>query len=173
VRTSVTFTHFMRGDWQRALETDTDEIQWVTNYVLPLIGREAEAVERCRRFEERPLPATMRMMIQAHRTALEGRRDECAQLVARFRTMRPFDPEAIFLSARMLARIGDPEGAQDLLAESIDHGFFCPSILQRDPWLDSLRGKPRFGELVARAEARSRDAEEAFRRLGGERLLGA
>jgi hypothetical protein len=40
-----------------------------------------------------------------------------------------------------------------------------------DPWLDPIRTQSRFNDIVRRAEVRSRDAEDEFRRLGGDRLL--
>jgi hypothetical protein len=42
----------------------------------------------------------------------------------------------------------------------------------RDPWMDSIRGRSRFAEVVRRADARTREALEEFHRLDGDRLLG-
>ena len=35
IRTSVVYTHFMRGDWERAIAADADDLRWVTNWTLP------------------------------------------------------------------------------------------------------------------------------------------
>ena len=39
------------------------------------------------------------------------------------------------------------------------------------PWLESIRGASAFHEILQRASARSHDAEDEFRRLGGEKIL--
>jgi hypothetical protein len=41
----------------------------------------------------------------------------------------------------------------------------------RDPWVDSIRGTSAFNEIVQRAEAKSREAEDELRRLGGDKVL--
>ena len=38
------YTHFMLGDWERAIASDTDTLKWVTNWTLPLLGRPDEAI---------------------------------------------------------------------------------------------------------------------------------
>ena len=50
------YTHFMLGDWERALASDTDTLKWVTNWTLPLLGRQDEAIVAYRELESRPLP---------------------------------------------------------------------------------------------------------------------
>jgi tetratricopeptide (TPR) repeat protein len=171
IRTSVMYTHFMRGDWERAVATDTDDLKWVTNWSLPLLGRAKEAIEAYRSNEQRPLPPVIRSLMAASRLLLEGRREEA--LAARKSGGRLRDPEANYFMARALTQLGEPASAIDTLEEAIDSGFACATILQRDPWLDPLRGERRFGELVDRARARTLEAEAVFTRLGGDRLLAS
>jgi serine/threonine protein kinase len=170
-RTSVMYTHFMRGDWERAIATDTDTIRWVTNWTLPLVGRDREAIEAYRELEGRALPGLIRALITASRLVLEGKTEEGRRLAEGF-VSRHFDPEGLYFTSRVFAKIDDHDRALNMLDRVIDGGFFCPTVMLRDPWLDSLRGHARFNEIVARAEERSRDAEAEFRRLGGDRMLG-
>ena len=170
VRTSVMYTHFMRGDWERALASDTDALRWVTNWTLPLVGRHQEAIEGYRELETRALPGLIRELIKASRLVLEGKKEEGRRVAEGFMT-RHFDPEGLYFTARVLAKIDDLDSALDQLDRVVDGGFFCPTAMLRDPWLDSIRGKGRFNDIVRRAEDRSRDAEAEFRRLGGNRLL--
>jgi hypothetical protein len=51
-------------------------------------------------------------------------------------------------------------------------GFFCGPSLERERWLDPLRGDSRFIRALARARARCDQARRRFRDAGGERLLG-
>ena len=37
--------------------------------------------------------------------------------------------------------------------------------------MDSIRGQSRFADVVRRADERTREAEQEFRRLNGDRLL--
>jgi TolB-like protein len=171
VRTSVMYTHFMLGDWERAIASDTDNIRWVTNWTLPLIGRHQEAIAAYHEMESRPLPGGIRDLMRASRLVLEGRKDEALAIVQTFME-RHFDPEGLYFIARVLALTGTPDACLDMLDRIVERGFFCSSIMRKDPWLDSVRGQPRFHEVVARADARSRQAEAEFLRLNGDRLLG-
>ena len=60
---------FMLGDWERAMASDTDTLKWVTNWALPLIGRQDEAIVAYRELESRPLPGTIRDLMRACREA--------------------------------------------------------------------------------------------------------
>ena len=41
-----------------------------------------------------------------------------------------------------------------------------------NPWLDPLRGHPRFAQILHTAEGRHREAAAAFLKAGGDRVLG-
>jgi hypothetical protein len=43
--------------------------------------------------------------------------------------------------------------------------------MMRDPWLDPVRGRSRFAEVVRSADLRTREAQAEFQRLDGGRLL--
>jgi hypothetical protein len=164
------YTHFMRGDWERAMESDTEDLKWVTNYVLPIIGRPQDAIDSYRRVAQQPVPRMVVLMTTGMREALEGRRTAAVAAISEF-TSRPFDPEGVFFMARILVRLGEHVPALELLERVVEEGFFCPQILLRDPWLDPVRSERRFNGIVARARARAQDAEAEFHRLGGDQLL--
>jgi len=170
VRTSVMYTHFMLGDWERAIASDTDTLKWVTNFTLPLLGRADEAIETYRELETRALPGGVRDLMRGNRLVLEGKPEESYEVVRTF-FRKPFDPEGLYFFARMLARIDRADECLDMLERIVEQGFYCSEVLLRDPWMDSVRGKGRFTEIVRRADARTREAEADFRRLDGERLL--
>ena len=164
------YTHFMRGDWERAIETDTDDLRWITNWTLPVLGRRDEAIANYKRISQQRLPRVMLLMTTAAWQALEGRHDEAAATIREF-CARPFDPEGEYLVARALLLIDEHAWAMDLFEHVIEAGFFCPQILLCDPWLDPIRSDRRFNRIVARARERSQEAEAEFRRLGGDQLL--
>jgi serine/threonine protein kinase/Tfp pilus assembly protein PilF len=170
VRTSVMYTHFMLGDWERAMASDTDTLKWVTNWTLPLLGRQNEAIASFREMESRPLPGTIRDMMRACRLVMEGNREESYKIAQTF-FYKHFDPEGLYFTARVLARLDEPIASLDLLDRIVGQGFYCSSILMRDPWMDSIRGRSRFAEVVRRADERTREAHDEFIRLDGHRLL--
>jgi serine/threonine protein kinase/Tfp pilus assembly protein PilF len=170
VRTSVMYTHFMLGDWERAMASDTDTLKWVTNWTLPLLGRQNEAIASFREMESRPLPGTIRDMMRACRLVMEGNRKESFKIAQTF-FYKHFDPEGLYFTARVLARLDEPIASLDLLDRIVGQGFYCSSILMRDPWMDSIRGRSRFADVVRRADERTREAHDEFIRLNGDRLL--
>jgi tetratricopeptide (TPR) repeat protein len=172
IRTSVMYTHFMRGDWERAITSDVEELRWVTNWTLPILGRADEAITAYQRIETQRLPRTMRLMMSAARLVLEGRREQALETIAMF-TVRPFDPEGVYFIARALVSLDEHAAAFAQLERIVDGGFFCHQIFLRDPVLDPIRGEQRFTAIVKRAQERWQDAEAEFRRLGGEQLLGS
>jgi serine/threonine protein kinase/tetratricopeptide (TPR) repeat protein len=170
IRTSVAYTHFMRADWTRAMEHDVDDVRWVTNWCLPMLGREREAIVAYQEVAARPLPERMRRLGDASRLALERRRDECLDAVGSFQD-QAFDPEGLYFAGRALIRVDEHERAIDMLERVVERGFFCLEAFVRDPWLDPIRRGRRFQKLMCRAEERCRDAEHELRRLDSHHLL--
>jgi adenylate cyclase len=170
IRTSVMYTHFMRGDWERAIETDAEDLKWITNWTRPILGRTDEAIASYHRIEQQRLPRAIMLIMSGHRLLLEGRRAEAFAAIREF-MKRPFDPEGVYFIARALAALDEHDSALDHLERVVEAGFFCPQILLSDPGLDKIRGGRRFNKVVGRARERSRDAEAEFRRLGGDQLL--
>jgi hypothetical protein len=81
------------------------------------------------------------------------------------------DPEVVYHMARTVARCGDRSRGLELFRRSVEEGYFNVPQFARDPWLDSLRGDPAFNTIAARADARHRQAREAFEHASDHRLL--
>src|SRR4030095_10953967 len=110
------------GDWERALASDTDTLRWVTNWTLPLVGRQEEAIARYRDVESRSLPGRIRELMRASRLALEGSKDEGMKVVAGF-WEKDFDPEGLYFTARVLAKLDETDASLAMLTRVIDGGF--------------------------------------------------
>jgi len=134
------------------------------------VGRPDVAIASYREMESRALPGTIRDLMRACRLVLEGHTEESYKIAHTFLD-KHFDPEGLYFTARVLARTGEPEASLDLLDRVVERGFCCSSVMMRDPWMDSIRGRSRFAEVVRRAEARTREAQQEFLRLNGDRLL--
>jgi hypothetical protein len=81
------------------------------------------------------------------------------------------EPEARFYLARQAARFEALDLANELLAQSIDGGYWTSAALYCDPWLEPLRATPRFQELLARAEELEAGSRRAFLAAGGNEVL--
>jgi tetratricopeptide (TPR) repeat protein len=83
------------------------------------------------------------------------------------------DPEAIFQEGWLLCDVGRHGEGLGFLQRAIAKGYFVVPTLSSRSQFDALRSRPEFVRLVADAEAGRARALEAFRKAGGERLLGS
>ena len=173
IRTSVMYTHFMVGDWERAVATDDEDVPYMRGYALPLLGREEEAVAVYRELGQRRIPAAIQWIAQGTRAAIERRHDEAVEENRKVIESTFSDGEGLYFTARNFARVGKDDLALATLERVVERQFCCPQILTRDPWLDPLRAEPRFGAVLERAEAGRREAMRVYLEHEGERLLGA
>ena len=173
VPTSVAHTYFMRGEYTAVAgySSGGDHLG-----VLPLamfhLGREQEAQDLLRKKlqEELPLPV-IRCLGKSILALLEGRREDALHESEVFmRGCR--DPESFYYFARQFAFLGYHARALELLAEAVRVGYICFPAMASDPWMDPLRGSPEFAEVRRAAEARRREAVEAFLTAGGGEILG-
>ena len=171
--TSVGFTLLLRGEFERLLREDVDEASDFEPKAVALVraGRREEAKAVFERMGAAHMPAAYRATANAARAALF---DEPA--AARAALKEGFaaidDPEWHYTVGTLLARVGDPERAVDMIEKAVDGGYLVAPALAKDPVLDPLRGQARFEALLARAESRREAALAAFRQAGGESLLG-
>ena len=73
--------------------------------------------------------------------------------------------------ARHVARHGDADEALTQLEGVVADGFSCYPVFERDPWLDALRPKPGFTELLERCASRHAASRRAFEELNGRGVL--
>jgi tetratricopeptide (TPR) repeat protein len=169
VRTSVSYTYFMLGDYERAAaeERDRDGMMGALAALdSPL------AVAKYREIESSGHRSLWREAAASARGAIAGRREEVLAAVRRVMREGLHDPEARYYFARPLARAGEHGEALRLLDDVVEGGFFCHAGFARDPWLAGLHPLPEFDRILRRAEARHRQAAHAFIDAGGQRVLG-
>lgn len=171
VRTSVTHTFFMMGDFQRSVDTSVGDIGYVDALALMSMNRHEDALNLLRQRGESP-HAVIHCFRASLRNLIEGRRAETIELTQRGIALEFRDPEALYYLARQLAHLGEREQALAELARVIDQGFSCFPAFARDPWLDPLRSIPEFVTTLRKAETRHREAVDGFMDAGGDRLLG-
>lgn len=171
-RTSVQYTYWMLGDWEKAMLHDDEHSRFVSMYCLPMLGRTEEAMARYREQETTHRPGLEQTIWIALRAALEQRRDDCVEASRHVLSSGFHDPEGRLFLARSLAWVGASDLALDTLEDVVHGGLYCATTLDIDPWLASLRPEPRFVALRAQALAGKRRAADAYVKAGGVELLG-
>jgi len=173
LRTSVCHTHFLLGNYQRALETSREVLGYVGPLALLSLGRAQEAIALARQMERTSTPLPLvRCAFSSSRALVEGARKEAIALSERAISMIARGPEELFQHARHLAYLCENERALAILARAVDEGFFCYPALVRDPWLHPLRACAEFEAILQRALGRHRTAVRMFVDAGGEQVLG-
>jgi serine/threonine protein kinase/tetratricopeptide (TPR) repeat protein len=167
IATSVAHTFFLSGDYERVQEFSVEEVPYIRSVALMMLGRDSEAREMLRDIEARFSNRVVYYSL-ALQELLDGRIEESA---ATIRLPKLRDPEGRFYAARHLARLGETEEPIEMLASVVSGGFYCYPAMTRDPWLDPLRGDPRFTATLRKAEELHREARIAFLQAGGDRIL--
>jgi TolB-like protein/predicted Ser/Thr protein kinase/Tfp pilus assembly protein PilF len=169
VPTSVSHTHFMRGDYAKAFELSEETIPYTRNLCLVMMGRPEEALASLEQIDA-TLPSRMVQYTSALLHLIRGDRQRSVESI--LRQVDIPDPEGRYYVARHLVQVGEIDRALGMLAGVVEDGFFCLPALARDPWLDPVRSLPAFAESVRRAEARHRRATISFLSAEGDRVLG-
>jgi DNA-binding winged helix-turn-helix (wHTH) protein/Tfp pilus assembly protein PilF len=173
IRTSVAHAYWMRGDYEAAIRTDQENPPFAAITALIASGCEGEAVARLIALEALGLPPGMQHYLRGLRAVLESRLDDAATASrALLHAGQLRDPCGRYYVARLLARVGETDGALQMLQATVEGGFFCRPLFERDGWLDPLRGSSAFAEIARAAEVRQDAAERRFRQAGGDVLLG-
>jgi serine/threonine protein kinase len=174
VTTSLEHTCFALGDYQKTLDLyDNKGGYYLDAAALAALGRNEEALVLLRRRKDAGNPpGVLRGIMRSLLAYLEGDFAECRKGVEEELVRTWADPESVFYSARHLARINETERAIAILSNAIDAGFLCASALAKDPWLESVRNSPGFGELTQKVESRRRQVHAAYLQAGGAEILG-
>jgi serine/threonine protein kinase len=172
ISTSVMHTYFMLGDYQRALEASGSDYGYGMALALMALGRTEEAVAMLRQRELAKPWRLGKLYLTSLRALLEGNREESLQASDELRKATFRDPEGMYYLARQLSYLGQAPEAFEMLARAIDNGFFCYPAMVRDPWLDPLRARPDFTELLRNAQQLHREASASFLGASGDTLLG-
>ena len=159
----------MQGRYEDVVAASTMVQAYVFVMSLAQLGRSDEALECIQKLEvtANRVPA----FVAAARLLIEGRGSEGIEILRTFAATFS-DPEGLYYMARHIAHVGDPALAMSLLQRAVDGGYLCYSAMVADSWLDSLRARPDFHDLLTRAQTGFHHAAAAFVAAGGPAVLG-
>src|SRR5450759_934435 len=168
--TSVAFSFFLLGDYERAIEWYPPGTRFYMDLAaLAAAGRETEAAEL---IGQRVLPGGKWPESEALRCSLRGDHAGSIDIVRQaLATPSVLDPEGTFCMARQLAYDGAPSEALRTVRTAATQGFVCSTALRNDPWLRPLSRLPDFQDVLDEVLAREADARAAFQAAGGDRVL--
>jgi predicted Zn-dependent protease len=171
LKTSVVHTFWMQRDYDAVVEAGP-EAPLVRAFALIALNRRSEALAFLTE-SERGASARIGQIVAGLRLVLEDRPAEAIQSILRLTDSGFQDAEAMYYLARELVRAGQSDAAMRLLARSLAGGFTNPAVLRADDWLEALRERPDFVELLARTDAEHARSLQAFIDAQGLAILGS
>lgn len=170
IQTSVEYTYTQLGEYERAIQVAPPPVTLIRADVMGMRGDEESAIALLRESSDQEF--LREFFVESWLAALEGRPDEAERKLREVCELGIRDPEALCFCARVAGRAGAIELGLELVEATVARGFYCVSVLKRDPWLLRLAGEARYQVALVRAEEGRHEAAAAFREAGGEELLG-
>jgi TolB-like protein len=171
IRTSVPHSWFLQRDYARVASMRIEDNPYIVAVSLGESGRKDQAITASRALEEKT-NTRMRDFLVAARTMIEGDAASSVAAIERIVASAFNDPEGLFYLTRHLARLNQVDSALALFERVVGGGFFCYPSMLMDPWLEPLRERQQFANLLATVEEQHHLAEKQFARLEGDRILG-
>jgi serine/threonine protein kinase len=173
ISTSVVHTFFMMGQYQRAIEIDSDPVPYVSTICHIALGQPEDALAICRRARAAADAGQFDLVVNLIEAVVGEDADDGRRTLRDFEAYPAFsDPEGWYYWAQGAARIKDRELAMSLLDRAVSNGFLCPKALETSPLLDDLRGSAEFARVLHAARQGHEAALAAFTKADGHRLLG-
>jgi DNA-binding winged helix-turn-helix (wHTH) protein len=172
VPTGVHHTWWMKGHYEEALRDTFGDIGYMAGLALASAGQTRDAINALRWRERDSGDLKTTWYLASLRALLEDRREESLASLDQAATLQ-LDGEALYYVARSLAKLGETERFFTAMSRVIDGGFTPFDTICVDPWLDGMRGDPRFDALLVAARAAMGRAAAAFAAARGSQLLSA
>ena len=175
VPTSGLHTFMLLGDYVSVLNeprTDAESSSLFSAIAHRELGGSVEEALQVLNMEPSRLPSSRLLFRAAFEGVLRG--DRAMTKAAGLELLNDDFPdgEGFYYMTRALARVGELDLATDAFARAI-RSFFAVPGMDRDRWLDPLRGRADFEAALATARERHLRSVAQFESAGGRRLLDA
>ena len=141
MRTSVTWSYLLLGDYARAIATDQGSPPF-SALVARAVGGDPNALAEFNHYRETAAAPGARLVCAAHSAAIEGKVEECLDCIEVLRATGFSDPEAWYVSAFLLARVGAVDPALTYLAQALQGGYALRRGTRERVGLDSISRQP-------------------------------
>jgi eukaryotic-like serine/threonine-protein kinase len=172
--TSVAHSYFMLGQYQRAIDADSDLPPYISITSSIALGQYDEAIALCEAAKGHVgAHPHVEVMIRMFEGIATGRTVAGRAALEELTNFHGFsDPEGWYYWAQGAAALDDPAAALEMLTRAVTTGFACPRALESTPLFDSLRGSSEFARLIGVAREGHETALISFAQADGHRLLG-
>ena len=170
-KTSVAWTHFMLGEYDAAVRTETGTPPYCAILAKMVTGQLTS--DAIREEEAQTTADGARLAVGAYRAAFEGSVDEAADKLHRLHESGFADPEGWYIYSFVLARAGAADHALHFLRLSIEGGYCSHAVLTSQAEWALLRDNPVFGALLQRTAEMLEEARLRFDAVNGAEVLSA
>ncbi|MDO8678819.1 MAG: hypothetical protein Q7R30_09685 [Acidobacteriota bacterium] len=140
-------------------------------FALGTLGGPAIAREVLRDLEVTQVPPALRSTVEALAASVFQPVDEAIRQIEHAISAH-VDPEALFMLAMLLVRLGAVPRGLEVIGRAVGAGYTPVSTLARNYVFDPVRGDAPFAAIEAEARRRMLAASAVFEREGGPALLG-
>ena len=168
-RTSVAWTHFMKGEYEAAIRTETGTPAYCAILSKLVTGQLTSAA--IREEEDRTEADGARLAVGAYRAIFEGAADEAVDKLNRLQETGFADPEGWYIYSFTLARAGAAAHALDFLTRSVDGGYCSYAALTARPEWSILKDNPGFTTVLRRTASMLENARRRFDSAHGADVL--
>ena len=171
IATSVAHTHFVRGEYEAALETyGSGKGYYLDAAAWAALGDSRRALALLRERAAGPtLSPLMSGLMGSLLAILEGRGQDAADAMLRAAIVR--EPETLFYFARHFSMLGNSREAIETLKRSLHEGFSASRSMERDVAWSTVRKHADFDRMLSEAKRYEENARRLFAQAGGRQLL--
>jgi len=164
--TSVAHTHFLRAEYEAALETYANTGYYLDAASWAALGDSKRAIALLsERLEKQPLSGQMGGSMRSLLAVLEGRRSEALGFIRNLPVER--EPELVFYLARHLAMLRSDDDCVAMLQQAREQGMTSSYTLLHDDVFGPLHSRSDFQREVEQARVLEHGARQAFKHAKG------
>ena len=171
IATSVSHTHFVRGEYQATIETyGRGKGYYLDAAAWAALGDTMRAVALLReRLAGPQLSPLMSGLMRSLLAILESRGQDAAEAMTSAHIVR--EPEVLFYFARHFSMLGNCCEAAEMLKRALKEGFSASTSMEKDAAWSAARTSAEFGHVLDEAKCYEENARRLLVQAGGKQLF--